>query len=158
MDATDRFKRLVIVILVCFRHRSHDHFLGAQGLSAANQGQRGRLPLSWQDLALFAASRRTWCVASSRSGLGRPPCPVRRGVGKEDTMKTSMLMKTVAALASGIFAGTALAGPGDAYLGFPAASVAKASAEKKIEYVTIALPLAGSWHRSHDHFTQRKSG
>jgi hypothetical protein len=27
MDATDRFKRLVIVILVCFRHRSHDRFL-----------------------------------------------------------------------------------------------------------------------------------
>jgi len=39
----------------------------------------------------------------------------------------------------GIFAGTALAGPGDAYLGFPTASVAKASAEKKTEYVTIAL-------------------
>ena len=56
-------------------------------------------------------------------------------------MKTSMLMKTVAALACGIFAGTALAGPGDAYLGFPAASFAKASAEKKTEYVTIALPL-----------------
>ena len=30
----------------------------------------------------------------------------------------------------GIFAGTAFAGPGDAYLGFPAASVAKAGAEK----------------------------
>ena len=39
MDATDRFKRLVIVILVCFRHRSHDHFLGAQGLSDRIRGK-----------------------------------------------------------------------------------------------------------------------
>jgi hypothetical protein len=49
-------------------------------------------------------------------------------------------MKALITLAiGGIFAGTALAGPGDAYLGFPAASFAKASAEKKTEYVTIAL-------------------
>ena len=53
-------------------------------------------------------------------------------------MKT--LIKSLVTLAiGGIFAGTALAGPGDAYLGFPAASIAKASAEKKTEYVTIAL-------------------
>jgi len=50
------------------------------------------------------------------------------------------LIKSLSILAiGGIFAGTALAGPGDAYLGFPAASFAKASAEKKKEYVTIAL-------------------
>jgi hypothetical protein len=39
----------------------------------------------------------------------------------------------------GMLAGTALAGPGDAYLGSHAASIAKANAEKKNEYVTIAL-------------------
>jgi len=45
------------------------------------------------------------------------------------------LIKSLSTLAiGGIFAGTALAGPGDAYLGFPTAS-----AEKKTEYVTIAL-------------------
>jgi hypothetical protein len=49
-------------------------------------------------------------------------------------------MKVLITLAvGGISAGTALAGPGDAYLGFPAASFAKASAEKKTESVTIAL-------------------
>jgi len=48
------------------------------------------------------------------------------------------LIKSLITLAiGGSFAGTALAGPGDAYLGFPTA--AKASAEKKTEYVTIAL-------------------
>jgi hypothetical protein len=50
------------------------------------------------------------------------------------------LIKSLITLAiGGSFAGTALAGPGDAYLGFPAASIAKAIAEKKTEYVTIAL-------------------
>jgi len=49
-------------------------------------------------------------------------------------------MKTLIALAiGGIFAGTALAGPGDAYAAYPAASFAKANADKKAEYVTIAL-------------------
>ena len=43
-----------------------------------------------------------------------------------------LLIKSLSILAiGGIFAGTALAGPGDAYLGSHAASVAKASAEKK---------------------------
>jgi hypothetical protein len=51
-----------------------------------------------------------------------------------------LLIKSLSILAiGGMLAGTALAGPGDAYLGLPAASVAKASAEKKTEYVTIAL-------------------
>jgi hypothetical protein len=50
------------------------------------------------------------------------------------------LITSLLALAiGGIFAGTALAGPGDAYAGFHVASVAKASAEKKTEYATIAL-------------------
>ena len=50
------------------------------------------------------------------------------------------VIKSLITLAiGGIFAGMALAGPGDAYLGFPAASFAKANAEKKTEYVTIAL-------------------
>jgi hypothetical protein len=44
------------------------------------------------------------------------------------------LIKSLITLAiGGSFAGTALAGPGDAYLGFPAASFAKASAEKNTE-------------------------
>ena len=51
-----------------------------------------------------------------------------------------LLIKSLSILAvAGIFAGTAFAGPGDAYLGFSAARVAKASTEKKPEYVTIAL-------------------
>jgi hypothetical protein len=51
-----------------------------------------------------------------------------------------LLIKSLSILAiGGIFAGTALAGPGDAYLGSHAASVAKASAKKKTEHVTIAL-------------------
>ena len=49
-------------------------------------------------------------------------------------------MKTLITLAiAGIFAGTALAGPGDAYAGYPAASFAKANADKKAEYATIGL-------------------
>jgi hypothetical protein len=49
-----------------------------------------------------------------------------------------LFIKSLSILAiGGIFAGTALAGPGDAYLGFPAASIAKARAEKKT--VTVAL-------------------
>jgi len=55
-----------------------------------------------------------------------------------------LLIKSLSILALwGIFAGTALAGPGDAYLGFPAASFAKAGAEKKTEDVTIALFRSG---------------
>jgi hypothetical protein len=51
-----------------------------------------------------------------------------------------LLIKSLSILAiGGIFAGTAFAGPGDAYLGFPAASFAKANAEKKGQYATIAL-------------------
>jgi hypothetical protein len=47
-----------------------------------------------------------------------------------------LLIKSLSILAiGGIFGGTASAGPGDAYLGFPAASIAKANAEKN----TIAL-------------------
>ena len=50
-----------------------------------------------------------------------------------------LLTKSLSILAiGGIFAGTALAGPGDAY-GSHAASVGKASAKKKAKYVTIAL-------------------
>jgi hypothetical protein len=48
---------------------------------------------------------------------------------------TSLLTLAV----GGILAGTALGGPGDAYAGFHVASVAKASAEKKTDYTTIAL-------------------
>ena len=45
-----------------------------------------------------------------------------------------LLTKSLSILAiGGIFAGTALAGPGDAFVGFPAASIAKANAEKKTE-------------------------
>jgi hypothetical protein len=59
---------------------------------------------------------------------------------KRKPIKMKLLIKSLSILAiGGIFAGTAFAGPGDAYLGFPAASIAKASAEKKTEYVTIAL-------------------
>jgi hypothetical protein len=47
-------------------------------------------------------------------------------------MKLLTKFLTVLAI-DGIFAGTALAGPGDAFVGFPAASIAKASAEKKTE-------------------------
>ena len=55
-----------------------------------------------------------------------------------------LLTKSLSILAiGGILAGTALAGPGDAYLGYPAVSFAKASAEKKTEYVTIALFRTG---------------
>jgi len=51
-----------------------------------------------------------------------------------------LLIKSVSILAiGGIFAGTALGGPGDAYAGYPAVSFAKARAEKKTQYVTIAL-------------------
>jgi len=50
------------------------------------------------------------------------------------------LVKSLSILAiSGIFAGAALGGPGDAYAGYPAASFAKARAESKTEHVTIAL-------------------
>ena len=50
-----------------------------------------------------------------------------------------LLIKSLSILAiGGIFAGTALARPGDAYAGYPAAGFAKASSEKKSEYVTIA--------------------
>jgi hypothetical protein len=50
-----------------------------------------------------------------------------------------LLIKSLSILAiGGIFAGTAFAGPGDAY-GSYAASIAKANAKKKTEYVTIAL-------------------
>jgi hypothetical protein len=38
----------LIVILVCFRHRSHDHFLPCKSLPPAGPGQRGGLPLFWQ--------------------------------------------------------------------------------------------------------------
>ena len=59
---------------------------------------------------------------------------------KRKPIKMKLLIKSLSILAiGGIFAGTAFAGPGDAYLGFPAASVAKASTEKKPKYVTIAL-------------------
>jgi len=59
---------------------------------------------------------------------------------KRKPIKMKLLIKSLSILAiGGIFAGTAFAGPGDAYLGFPATSVAKASAEKKTEHVTIAL-------------------
>jgi hypothetical protein len=59
---------------------------------------------------------------------------------KRKPIKMKLLIKSLSILAiGGIFAGTAFAGPGDAYLAFPAASIAKASAEKKTEYVTIAL-------------------
>jgi hypothetical protein len=59
---------------------------------------------------------------------------------KRKPIKMKLLIKSLSILAIvGIFAGTAFAGPGDAYLGFPAASFAKANAEKKKEYVTIAL-------------------
>jgi hypothetical protein len=59
---------------------------------------------------------------------------------KRKPIKMKLLIKSLSILAiGGIFAGTAFAGPGGAYLGFPAASIAKASAEKKTEYVTIAL-------------------
>jgi hypothetical protein len=60
-------------------------------------------------------------------------------IEKENPSKMK-LIKSLSILATGgIFAGTALAGPGDAYLGSHAPSVAKASAEKENEYVTIAL-------------------
>ena len=50
-----------------------------------------------------------------------------------------LLIKSLSILAiGGMFAGTALAGPGDAY-GSHVASIAKARAEKKTQYVTIAL-------------------
>jgi hypothetical protein len=59
---------------------------------------------------------------------------------KRKLIKMKLLIKSLSILAlGGIFAGTAFAGPGDVYLGFPAASFAKASAEKKTEYITIAL-------------------
>ena len=45
-----------------------------------------------------------------------------------------LLTKSLSILAiGGIFAGTALAGPGDAYLGSHAASIAKANVEQKTE-------------------------
>jgi hypothetical protein len=51
-----------------------------------------------------------------------------------------VLIKSLSILAiGGMFAGTAFAGPGDAYLGSHAPSITKAKAEKKTEYVTIAL-------------------
>ena len=51
-----------------------------------------------------------------------------------------LLIKSLSILAIGeIFAGTAFAGPGDAYLGSHAPSIAKANAEKKTAYVMIAL-------------------
>jgi hypothetical protein len=50
------------------------------------------------------------------------------------------ITKSLSALViGGIFAGTVLAGPGDAYLGFHSASITKARTEKKAEYDTIAL-------------------
>jgi hypothetical protein len=50
-----------------------------------------------------------------------------------------LLIKSLSILAlGGMFAGTALAGPGDAY-GSYAPSIAKASAEQKTKNVTIAL-------------------
>jgi len=51
-----------------------------------------------------------------------------------------LLIKSLTILSiGGMLAGTALAGPGDAYLGSHAARIAKARTEKKTEYVTIAL-------------------
>jgi hypothetical protein len=51
-----------------------------------------------------------------------------------------LLIKSLSILViGGIFAGTSLAGPGDAYAGYPAVSFAKASAKKKTEHVTIGL-------------------
>jgi hypothetical protein len=59
---------------------------------------------------------------------------------KENPIKMKLLIKSLSILAiGGLFAGTAFAGPGDAYLGSHAPSVAKASAKKKTEFVTIAL-------------------
>jgi hypothetical protein len=59
---------------------------------------------------------------------------------KANRKPMKLVTKSLSILAiGGIFAGTALAGPGDAYLGSHAASVAKASAKKKAEYFTIAL-------------------
>jgi hypothetical protein len=55
-----------------------------------------------------------------------------------------LLIKSLSILAiGGMLAGTAFAGPGDAYLGYPAASIAKASAKNKTEYVTIGLFRTG---------------
>jgi hypothetical protein len=55
------------------------------------------------------------------------------------------LIKSLITLAiGGSFAGTALGGPGDAYLGSHVASIAKARAEKKTEAVTIALFRPGA--------------
>jgi hypothetical protein len=54
-----------------------------------------------------------------------------------------LLIKSLSMLAiGGILAGTALAGPGDAYAGYPAVSFAKASTKKKTENVTIGLSRA----------------
>jgi hypothetical protein len=59
---------------------------------------------------------------------------------KRKPIKMKLLIKSLSILAiGGIFAGTAFAGPGDAYAGYPAVSFAKAHAEKKAEYDTIAL-------------------
>jgi hypothetical protein len=55
-----------------------------------------------------------------------------------------LLIKSLSVLAiGGIFAGTALAGPGDAY-GSYALSIAKARTEKKTESVSIALFRPGA--------------
>jgi hypothetical protein len=59
---------------------------------------------------------------------------------EKKTHQNETLIKSLSILAiGGIFAGTALAGPGDAYAGYPAASFAKARAESKSEHGTIAL-------------------
>jgi hypothetical protein len=54
---------------------------------------------------------------------------------KKGNRQMKLLIKSLSILAiGGIFAGTALAGPGDAYAGCPAAGFAQASSEKKSEY------------------------
>ena len=55
------------------------------------------------------------------------------------------LIKSLSILAiGGILAGLAHAGPGDAYLGYPAVSMAKAHAKKEAQYETIALFRTGA--------------
>jgi hypothetical protein len=69
MDATNRFKRLVIVILVCSRHRSHDRLPGAQKPSGSGIGARWRL-------LLLARPCLPFCNLHASAWNG--PKPVRR--------------------------------------------------------------------------------
>lgn len=59
---------------------------------------------------------------------------------KRNNLKMKPLIKSLSILAiGGILTGLAYAGPGDAYLGYPAVSMAKAHAKKEAQYETIAL-------------------